>query len=51
MALLAPDIVEAIVRGEEPSDLSLEKLTKTVPLVWSTQREEFGFAARQIELP
>jgi hypothetical protein len=39
LALLAPDIVESIVRGEEPSGLSLEKLTKGVPMQWKKQRE------------
>ncbi len=43
LALLAPDIVEAIVRGEEPSGLSLEKLLKGIPIVWAKQRESFGF--------
>ena len=44
LALLAPDIVEAIVRGEEPSGLSLERLTKRLPVVWEEQRRRFGFA-------
>ncbi len=39
LALLAPDIVEAIVEGREPSGLSLEKLMKGVPVVWEKQRE------------
>ena len=43
LALLAPDIVEAIVRGDEPSGLSLEWLTKVVPTLWEEQRERFGF--------
>ncbi len=43
LALLAPDIVEAIVRGEEPSGLTLEKLLKEIPIVWAKQRESFGF--------
>ncbi len=43
LALLAPDIVEAIVRGEEPSGLSLEKLLKAIPIVWAKQRQSFGF--------
>ncbi|MCZ6806322.1 MAG: hypothetical protein O7F08_05170 [Deltaproteobacteria bacterium] len=42
LALLAPDIVEAIVGGEEPSGLSLEKLLKGIPIVWAKQRESFG---------
>ncbi len=43
LALLAPDIVEAIVRGEEPSGLSLERLVKWMPMVWEEQREGLGF--------
>ena len=38
LTLLAPDIVEAVVRGEEPSGLSLERLTKRLPLLWEIQR-------------
>ena len=49
LALLAPDIVEAIVRGEEASGLSLEGLTKVVPTLWDEQRERFGIAARSSE--
>ena len=32
LTLLAPDIVEAILRGAEPSGLSLEWLTKQLPM-------------------
>ncbi len=42
LACLAPDIVEAIVRGDEPSGLSLEKLTKGFPLAWDEQRERLA---------
>jgi hypothetical protein len=43
LTTLAPDIVEAIINGEEPSGLSLSKLVKTFPLDWSEQRTFFGF--------
>ena len=46
LALLAPDIVEAIVRAQEPSGVSLERLTKRSPVLWQEQRETFGFARR-----
>ncbi len=46
LACLAPDIVEAIVRGEEPSGTSLEKLVKGVPMAWEEQRGQFGLSAR-----
>ena len=45
LALLAPDIVEAIVDGLEPSGLSLERLVKGMPVVWEEQRKAFGFPA------
>lgn len=46
---LAPDIIEAILRGNEPDGLSLEKLRKPVlsaaegnlPVRWEEQREEW----------
>ncbi len=45
LTLLAPDIVEAIVRGNEASGLSLERLTKKVRPLWETQRVKFGFGS------
>lgn len=38
LALLAPDIVEAIVMGREPDGLSLEKLCR-LPVEWEEQRQ------------
>ena len=35
--ILAPDIVEAILYGREPSDLSLAKLVKSFPVEWEQQ--------------
>jgi len=32
---LAPDIIEAVLRGEEPDGLSLEKLRKNLPVRWT----------------
>lgn len=43
LTLLAPDIVEAILMGEEPSGLSLTKLTKVSSVIWTEQRMELGF--------
>ena len=43
LTLLAPDIVEAILMGEEPSGLSLTKLTKVRSVIWTEQRKELGF--------
>jgi len=38
---LAPDIIEAILRGDEPNGLSLEKLRKNLPVRWDEQRKRF----------
>ena len=40
---LAPDIVTAIVNGEEPDKLSLEKLVSGFPDDWQEQKKLFGF--------
>ncbi|MCP3866967.1 MAG: hypothetical protein GY703_02505 [Gammaproteobacteria bacterium] len=43
LTTLAPDIVEAIINGEEPDGLSLAKLIQSFPESWSEQRTLFGF--------
>ena len=43
LTTLAPKIVEAIINGEEPDGISLAKLTRSFPEVWSEQRSLFGF--------
>jgi site-specific DNA recombinase len=43
LALLAPDIIEAIVRGDVPAKLSLDRLKKGFPLDWDAQRKTLGF--------
>lgn len=43
LTLLAPDIVEAILKGREPSGLSLAKLTKIIPIHWKTQKAIIQF--------
>ena len=46
LTTLAPDIIEAILDGKEPSGLSLAVLTKErLPELWEEQRRAFGFAA------
>jgi hypothetical protein len=42
--LLAPDIIEAILKGQEPSGFSINKLTTAIPVTWEEQREKYGFA-------
>jgi hypothetical protein len=44
---LAPDIVEAIINGEEPDGLSLAKLIRTFPEKWNAQRTLLGFEGKK----
>ena len=44
LAFLAPDIIEAIVRGEVLVELSLDCLKKGFPLDWQAQRKTLGFS-------
>ena len=48
LTLLAPDIIDAILMGEEPSGLSLTILTKQLPSDWERQREALGFLQKQL---
>jgi len=43
LTLLAPDVIEAILNGKEPSGLSLARLNKAFPLEWEEQRIALGF--------
>ena len=44
LALLAPDIVDAIMDGREPDGLTFKNLTvKPVPFSWDEQRRLWGF--------
>ncbi|MCL5105690.1 MAG: hypothetical protein M1133_16480 [Armatimonadetes bacterium] len=43
-ASLAPDIVEAIFAGTEPTGFSISSLIMAMPDVWEEQRREHGFA-------
>jgi hypothetical protein len=40
---LAPDIVQTILDGREPSGLSLIKLSEPLPMTWAEQRARLGF--------
>ncbi|WP_433990379.1 hypothetical protein SuNHUV7_20180 (plasmid) [Pseudoseohaeicola sp. NH-UV-7] len=43
LAMLAPDILDAIARGEQPDGLTSDTLIKSgVPAAWSEQREQFA---------
>ena len=41
-AFLAPDIVEAILHGLQPADLTLARLTKELPIKWADQRRQLA---------
>lgn len=42
-AFLAPDIVESILQGRQPDDLTFDKLSRGIPICWAEQRRQFGF--------
>ena len=42
-AFLAPDIVETILDGQQPVDLTMEKLRRRPPVDWQEQRMRLGF--------
>jgi hypothetical protein len=42
-AFLAPDIMETMLDGRQPSDLTFKKLTRGLPLSWMEQRKQLGF--------
>ena len=44
LALLAPDIIEAIVEGRAPAELTVHQLYRRLPLDWENQRKLLGFA-------
>ena len=46
LASLAPDIIEAILDGQEPDGLSLWGLRRDVPLLWQEQRELLGLEGK-----
>lgn len=41
-AFMAPNITAAILNGDQPATLSLARIPKTLPLVWSEQRHALG---------
>ena len=47
LALLAPDIVEAVLAGKQPAHLTLRDLMQQFPVEWAGQRLPFGILGRQ----
>ncbi len=46
LAFLAPDIVEAILRGKQPQGVSLSHILQVdLPLSWHAQRDVLGFVS------
>ena len=50
LAFLAPDIVEAIIAGQQPVDLTARRLKRLKPLPadWSAQRLGLGFTSQSV---
>ena len=44
LTLLAPDIVEAILHGRQPADMTLMSLMRQVAVEWPAQRDAFDRA-------
>jgi hypothetical protein len=43
LTLLAPDIVESILRGDQPVAITLATLMRPLPVLWADQDTELGF--------
>ena len=50
MALLAPEIIEMIVDGRQPADLTIAKLTKLFPPEWKEQMQSLNTGLLRGEL-
>lgn len=44
LRFLAPDIIESIIEGTQPSDWTVEKLFKAKTFDWNEQRQVLGLA-------
>ena len=47
LAFLAPNIIQAVIDGNVPDTLTLERLKKDLPIDWQAQREKYNFVIRQ----
>jgi cystathionine beta-lyase family protein involved in aluminum resistance len=45
-SLLAPDIIEQILKGSQPIAMTVEALRAPPPLAWEEQRRRFGTAGK-----
>ncbi len=43
LSFLAPDLIEAILMGWQPPELTLERFRRPIPLEWAMQRQYFSF--------
>jgi len=50
-AFLAPDIVQSILDGSHPPDLTYAKMARNIPLDWAEQRARFGFPPLHSQAP
>ena len=46
-AFLAPVIVEAILEGCQPADMTVQKLLRGMPLSWAEQLKRLGFPSER----
>jgi hypothetical protein len=49
LTLLAPDIVQAILDGKHPADLTLPRLMKPFPIIWAEQRRALDTLSQVVE--
>jgi len=45
LATLAPDLMQAALKGKDPGGLSLRRMTKSLPSRWDEQRQYLGSEA------
>lgn len=46
LTFLAPDLIQAILEGTQPVNLTLEQFRKPIPLQWAEQRRGLKFSPR-----
>jgi hypothetical protein len=51
LALLAPDVVDALLAGRTDAGLVLERLKRPMPGRWDEQRARLGFAVSECSPP